>query len=542
MLNLTKPRYFIPIHGEFRMLVQHGRLAVECGVEPENIFIIENGQPIEFLSDGSARRGEPVAAGYVFVDGLSVGEVGDVVLRDRRALANDGMFLVVVTVDKQTGIARRAARDRDPRLRRRRRRAASSRRAVERVLAALDTPGDHTSEIGLLKVQIKDSLSQLPVRADEAPADGLPGRGRGLSQVAQAASRRRAPEPRRREHARRARRPSRRARCARSSASSSWSPAPSRSSRSSCRAEGSSTATSTTSSGRPSARVPGCWASCSSWPASSSSARRRRDRRGRSARPGGIIVFLGGAGLMSHRLGRGRQARRSWPEPAAGSARPSRACWRRSSVEPGAFVVLMGMSSSACCCSSTSRVRDVVSPVTSGGRGHRRRHGAARSSATDAAPGQGARRAAPRQSRPAIAALRPPRPPARGPSRTCRRPSRARLPSARPSGPGAAPRPGRRPRRRSAAARGRRRQRARTGVGAARSRRAGRRAPGGRGHAGPRRPGLGPARRPSSSSPPARRPARARSSTTSATSGSSRRSCAASRSRPRSRARTAGRS
>ena len=85
------------------MLVQHGRLAAEVGVAPENIFIIENGQPIEFLPDGSARRGAPVEAGYVFVDGLSVGEVGDVVLRDRRALANDGMFLIVVTVDKQTG-------------------------------------------------------------------------------------------------------------------------------------------------------------------------------------------------------------------------------------------------------------------------------------------------------------------------------------------------------------------------------------------------------------------------------------------------------
>jgi ribonuclease J len=159
MLGLTKPRYFIPMHGEFRMLVQHGRLAVDCGVEPQNIFIIENGQPIEFLSDGSARRGEPVAAGYVFVDGLSVGEVGDVVLRDRRALANDGMFLVVVTVDKQTGsvIGRPEIVTRgfiggsdDPVI------AA----AVERVLAALDTPGDHTSEIGLMKVQIKDSLSR----------------------------------------------------------------------------------------------------------------------------------------------------------------------------------------------------------------------------------------------------------------------------------------------------------------------------------------------------------------------------------------------
>src|SRR5215212_5008442 len=103
MLNLTRPRYFIPVHGELRMQVQHGRLAMETGVSAENVFIIENGTPIEFAADGTARRGAPVAAGYVFVDGLSVGEVGDVVLRDRRALANDGMFMVVVQVDKQTG-------------------------------------------------------------------------------------------------------------------------------------------------------------------------------------------------------------------------------------------------------------------------------------------------------------------------------------------------------------------------------------------------------------------------------------------------------
>jgi len=56
MLGLTRPKYFIPIHGEFRMLVQHGRLAVETGVAPENVFIIENGQAIEFFADGSARR------------------------------------------------------------------------------------------------------------------------------------------------------------------------------------------------------------------------------------------------------------------------------------------------------------------------------------------------------------------------------------------------------------------------------------------------------------------------------------------------------
>src|SRR5215204_3836298 len=160
MLGLTKPKYFIPIHGEFRMQVQHGRLAIETGVAPENVFIIENGQPIEIDTDGVAHRGQPVPAGYVFVDGLSVGEVGEIVLRDRKALAADGIFMVVVTVDKQTGsvvgrpeIITRGfvpLNEKDPLMD----------EAMARVLAAVDTPGDHISEIGLLKSQIKDGLSR----------------------------------------------------------------------------------------------------------------------------------------------------------------------------------------------------------------------------------------------------------------------------------------------------------------------------------------------------------------------------------------------
>ena len=160
MLGLTKPRYFIPMHGEFRMLVQHGRLAIETGVSAENVFIIENGTPIEILADGSARRGQPVTAGYVFVDGLSVGEVGDVVLRDRRALANDGMFMIVVQVDKQTGrvvglpeiitrgFVHGAEEDR------------IIEEAIRRLRQAVDQPGDRISEIALLKSQIKDSVSR----------------------------------------------------------------------------------------------------------------------------------------------------------------------------------------------------------------------------------------------------------------------------------------------------------------------------------------------------------------------------------------------
>ena len=160
MLGLTRPKYFIPIHGEFRMLVQHGRLAVETGVAPENVFIIENGQVIEFFADGSARRGAPVTSGYVLVDGLSVGDVGEVVLRDRRALASDGMFIVVVTVDKQTGrvVARPEivtrgfvhGNEHDPLME----------GAVERMMAAIEGKGDRTSETGLLKSQIKDEISR----------------------------------------------------------------------------------------------------------------------------------------------------------------------------------------------------------------------------------------------------------------------------------------------------------------------------------------------------------------------------------------------
>ena len=160
MLGLTKPRHFIPMHGEFRMQVQHGRLAIETGVAPENVYIIENGTPIEILADGSGRRGQPVTAGYVYVDGLSVGEVGEIVLRDRKALANDGMFMVVVTVDKQTGavigqpeIITRGfvhLNEKDPIMA----------EAIRRVVTSIENPGSHISEVALLKTQIKDGVSR----------------------------------------------------------------------------------------------------------------------------------------------------------------------------------------------------------------------------------------------------------------------------------------------------------------------------------------------------------------------------------------------
>jgi len=102
MLNLVQPRYFVPIHGEYRHLRLHARLAEAVGVEPDNIFVLEDGQIVEF-APGMGRLAGEVPADYVFVDGLGVGDVGDVVLRDRQALSQDGVVIATVTVDKKTG-------------------------------------------------------------------------------------------------------------------------------------------------------------------------------------------------------------------------------------------------------------------------------------------------------------------------------------------------------------------------------------------------------------------------------------------------------
>ncbi|AIQ47803.1 ribonuclease J [Paenibacillus sp. FSL R7-0273] len=102
MLNLMKPKYFIPIHGEFRMQRRHALLAESVGVEPSNIFITEIGEVIE-IQGGGARRAGKVTAGNVLIDGLGVGDVGNIVLRDRKLLSQDGILVVVVTLSKQNG-------------------------------------------------------------------------------------------------------------------------------------------------------------------------------------------------------------------------------------------------------------------------------------------------------------------------------------------------------------------------------------------------------------------------------------------------------
>lgn len=102
MLNLLSPKYFVPIHGETRHLAAHKKLALQVGVSEKDIFILENGDCLE-LSDSGARRGDRVASGVVYVDGLSVGDVGKFVLRDRQLLARDGIATIVIAIDTKTG-------------------------------------------------------------------------------------------------------------------------------------------------------------------------------------------------------------------------------------------------------------------------------------------------------------------------------------------------------------------------------------------------------------------------------------------------------
>jgi ribonuclease J len=102
MLNLMKPKYFIPIHGEYRMQRKHALLAESVGVESQNIFITEIGEIVE-IQGGAARKAGKVTAGNVLIDGLGVGDVGNIVLRDRKLLSQDGILVVVVTLSKQNG-------------------------------------------------------------------------------------------------------------------------------------------------------------------------------------------------------------------------------------------------------------------------------------------------------------------------------------------------------------------------------------------------------------------------------------------------------
>jgi ribonuclease J len=102
MLNLVRPRYVMPIHGDHKRIHLHAQLADAVGIDPEAVFQLENGLPLEIDGSG-ARVGERQVAGMIFVDGVDIGDPADVALRDRRMLSADGIFIVVATVSEQTG-------------------------------------------------------------------------------------------------------------------------------------------------------------------------------------------------------------------------------------------------------------------------------------------------------------------------------------------------------------------------------------------------------------------------------------------------------
>jgi ribonuclease J len=158
MLSLLRPRHVMPIHGEYRMLAAHAKLAREAGVPEDRILIAENGSVVE-LARGGARLVDKVESGVTFVDGLRVGDLQDVALRDRRKLADDGVLIVVTTLASSDGgeiappelIARGFAESDDL--------LDELRREADRVVREL--AAEHVTEIKLLQEHIHDAVGQI---------------------------------------------------------------------------------------------------------------------------------------------------------------------------------------------------------------------------------------------------------------------------------------------------------------------------------------------------------------------------------------------
>jgi ribonuclease J len=158
MLSLLRPRYAMPIHGEYRMLAAHAKLAREAGIPEDRIILAENGSVVE-LARGGARLVDKVDAGVAFVDGLRVGDVQDVALRDRRRLADDGVLIVVTTLASSDGgeiappeLIARGFMESDELL-------EELRAEADRVVREL--AGEHMTEIKLLQEHIHDAVGQI---------------------------------------------------------------------------------------------------------------------------------------------------------------------------------------------------------------------------------------------------------------------------------------------------------------------------------------------------------------------------------------------
>lgn len=103
MLNLTKPKYFMPVHGERHHLVHHEELALDLGWKAEDVFVMDNGEVLELGKENAKLLEQRVQNGIILVDGLGIGDVGEIVLRDRKAMSTEGIFVVICTVDRKTG-------------------------------------------------------------------------------------------------------------------------------------------------------------------------------------------------------------------------------------------------------------------------------------------------------------------------------------------------------------------------------------------------------------------------------------------------------
>ncbi len=156
--SLVRPRYFVPIHGEYRHLVLHARLAQSLGMPEDRTFVLSDGDVLE-LDERGARVAGRVPADYVYVDGLGVGDIDHVVLRDRRHLASDGMVVIILAVDKQSGrivgqpeVVSRGFVDIEES-------EDLLERTRQRVVAALEG-AEHIVEWGVVNTQVKDAIAQ----------------------------------------------------------------------------------------------------------------------------------------------------------------------------------------------------------------------------------------------------------------------------------------------------------------------------------------------------------------------------------------------
>ena len=159
MLNLLRPNFFLPIHGEYRQLILHAKLAYSIGIPEDHIIVAEDGDIVEVTPE-SMKVVDHAPIGNVFVDGLGVGDVGQIVLRDRQVLAQDGILMVVLTVDKETGhpiagpdlVSRGFVYMRDS--------EELLESARERVLESFIGLNGHASDWSFVKDKIKHTLSE----------------------------------------------------------------------------------------------------------------------------------------------------------------------------------------------------------------------------------------------------------------------------------------------------------------------------------------------------------------------------------------------